>query len=58
MKIEHYGENLKAKISEKGYKKNKIAEVLDISTNTLRDRLEDGNFTREQLLILVAKGYL
>ena len=56
--IIHYGNELQKEIEDKGFSKKKIAETLGISYNTLMARINDGNFTREQLKKLVEKRYL
>ena len=58
MKIEHYGERLQKEITDKGYSKKKICACLGISYNTLMLRLIDGDFTRDQVSLLVKNRYI
>jgi len=53
----HYGKLLRSEIKDKGYKIGAIAEKLNISINTLKARLRDGEFTIDELKILYANRY-
>lgn len=58
MDVKNYGTDLSKEIIDKSYSKKKIAEHLKVSINTLEARLEDGNFTINQLNTLREKRYL
>lgn len=54
----HYGKMLRDEIESKGYKIGRIAELLDMSVNTLKSRLRDGAFTIDELKKLYSNRYL
>ncbi len=54
----NYGAILEAEIKDKVYSKKKIAKSLCISYNTLMERLKDGAFTQDQLIILKKNRFI
>lgn len=54
----HYGDLLKKEIEDKGYQITRIAEKLRISYRTLMARIEDGEFTIQEIETLQTNRYL
>lgn len=55
----HKGELLKIEIKDKGYSVKRICQKLgDMNVKTFNNRLKDGNFTYDQVVILEDNRYL
>lgn len=54
----HTGNILKFEIKDKGYSKKTIASKLEMSYNTLTQRLEDGEFSLNQYNTLLKNRYI